>query len=149
MAARPLLRMPLASRSSRGVSDISVGNVRVAPRCDESVQVEWVGPVDSYGFFKREIFGWLEIQSSACFDLSCFEASFNLPDMRLVAKSMSSCSELSKKTLLHHLRSLINCTGAPALSLSIFSDSQAILRLPWECNLVGCYSKQVLPPKRK
>ena len=33
------------------------GNVRVAPRCDESVQVEWVGPVDSYGFFKREISG--------------------------------------------------------------------------------------------
>ena len=32
------------------------GNVRVAPRCDESVKVEWVGPVDSHGFFKREIF---------------------------------------------------------------------------------------------
>ena len=29
-----------------------------SPPCDESVQVEWVvGPVDSYGFFKREISG--------------------------------------------------------------------------------------------
>lgn len=83
-----------------------------------------------------------------CFDLSCFEASFNLPDMRLVAKSMSSCSELLKKALLHHLRSLINCTGAPVLSLSIFADSQAILTLPWEYNLVGCFSKQLLPPKK-
>lgn len=32
------------------------GNVRVDPLCDESVKVEWVGPVDSHGFFKREIF---------------------------------------------------------------------------------------------